>query len=327
VAAAVSVNAEAAPSTEGRLLRVDSHSPDFPCGSNSAMLEPCEAGMVRRRLSAPVFKRVSWEDDDQGMDEKKHKSVNLRDQLNLVTSDLATTQADVQHLKMEHAKVDVMMKWMQTKMAEIATICSQTDDAQNQWKQEICKVKQTQEQDVLMNIADVNELKVKVAAWEKVEVKTSNALRDALWALEQLRADNDSVKKKLEAVTAAVNLDVRAVEIDLKQSLQNQVATMRREVRNEMLGISAQFKPEASDLELERGAKRMDRSPSLFELQNKPVISVQSDEVTEQEEDPDDIDNVAQKVAKMGRELEAELAQRSAKLNASEWSIRGKSFE
>jgi len=236
---------------------------------------------------------------------KKHKSVTLRDQLNLVTSDLATTQADIQHLKMEHAKVDMMMKWLQTKMDKIATTCSQTDEAQNQWKQ----------------LADVSELKAKVAAWEKVEAKTSNDLRDALWALEQLRADNDSVKNKMEEVTAAVNQDLRAVEIDLKQSLQNQLSVMRREVRNEVLGISVQFKHEASDLESERGAKRMDRSHSCFEQQNEAVISAQSDEVTE-EAYPTDMDNVAQKVANLALELEAELVERFARLNASQWSYR-----
>lgn len=276
-----------------------------------------------RKLADPIVKRVSWKDEEIEIDEKKHKSVNLRDQLNQVTSDLATTQADVQHLKTEHSKVDTMIKWLQTKMDEIAALCSQNDSTQNPWKQELCKLQETQEKEALQSAADMSELKVRVAAWETVESKTSTALRDTLWALEQLRADNDSTKKRLEAVTTSVTQDLKTIEIDLKQSLQNQVSSMRREMRNQVVGMNSEFRQQQSDIGGEKNAKRVGdkHSMSFLELQNKAASPVHSKKPME-DADTTAIDNVAQKVANLAIELEAEVAERAAKLSISRFSCR-----
>jgi len=202
-----------------------------------------------------------------------------------------------------------MVKMLQSKVGEIAWRCSQTDVVQTRWKQECCKLHETQEQQTLQNVRDMSALKVRVAALERTEAKASDALKNALWASEQLRIDSDSAKTTLEARTTDVHQNLKTMDINLKQSLQT---LMRREMRHQIACTNAECTNQANDLELGRDTTRMTNSHSmgLPELHNEVGMSMQCNELTEAA-DP------IRRIADVRLELETEVEQRNAKLRNS----------
>jgi len=252
-----------------------------------------------RKLFEPSIKQLSWEDVHQELDEEQCTNVNLWEQLNLVTFDLARTQAEVQQLKLEHSKANAMVKSMQTKIDEIALRCLQTDVAQKRWKQESCRLQETQEEQALQSATDVNELKARVAALEKTESKASDALRDAVWALKQMRADSGSAKTAMEERTNDVHQDLKTMDLYLKQSFQT---ARRREMQNQVGCTHAEVTQQANHMELGRDTKRMNESHSmdLLELHDKVSVSKQSN--LTKAADPIDVHNVTRKVAGLGLE-------------------------
>lgn len=262
-------------------------------------------------------KRVTWNVEDKEMDERQHKSLNLRKQLKSVKCGLAQTQADVDILKREHSNMVVILQQLlgqvgsegeTLKVQFVAAHDSQDDGNEYQ-------LAETATQDYT---ADIDELKTwvasKVDVWEKFENQQSFALGEAMRAVDKLRVDTDNTQKKLAALTCAVRQDRETVEIVFKHSLEDLGFELKSHMRNQIATINAELRRQKNALDQEKDARDTNYK-YLSSLVGLNSTNQQPRQIKRAyEANPPAMDNVAKKVAHLACELEAEVAARAAKM-------------
>lgn len=274
-----------------------------------------EGSSIKRKASEPIVRRVSWDAEVTASEEKKNKSLNVRDQLNRVTSDLAIACEEVEMLKTEQSKMGGLLKRMQEKMdTEVIELRAKNTELNERW-QEFNRTCEVHEQKESQNATEVNGLKIRFAAWEKLDIERSTALREAVRIADKVKSDHEDAKKKLESMSHAVKQDIKALEMDLKQSLQEQASSVKSEIRRQMVNINSEIRQVRSDAEREKHLRETGDKHlvSLFELRSK-TVHPRSCSKPMHDLEPTEMDHVAQKVAHLASELEAEVAARAKKM-------------
>jgi len=91
-----------------------------------------EGSVINRKASEPIVRRVSWDSQVTATEEKKNKSLNVREHLHRVTSDLATAREDVEMLKREQFKADGLLKRMQERIdTEVVELRAKNTEMKN----------------------------------------------------------------------------------------------------------------------------------------------------------------------------------------------------
>jgi len=274
-----------------------------------------EGSVINRKASEPIVRRVSWDSQVTATEEKKNKSLNVREHLHRVTSDLATAREDVEMLKREQFKADGLLKRMQERIdTEVVELRAKNTEMSERW-QEINRTREVQEQKESQNVTDVNGLKIRLAALEQLDNERSNALREAVQIADKVKSDHEDAKKKLDSVTHAVKQDLKTLEMDLKQSLQEQASSVKSEIRRQMVTINSEIRQVRSDADRERHLRETGDKHlvSLLDLRSK-TVHPRSYSKPVHDLDPPVMDHVAQKVAHLASELEAEVAARAKKM-------------
>lgn len=303
---------------------------------------PYQTGARLREGSEIIHKRVTWDVEGALGDEKKFKSLNIRDQLNSVESELSATQGDVEFLKREHSKVAVTLKKLLERFdLEWWSPREQACAANDMWKHELSKLCEAQEKEVRQCITDVNalvdssvsELKnwVEVRVTSSEEQKKSDVLGQALQTTELLRGESDKLNSKLEAMTDAVKKDLETLQAQIKQSLEDQGATLKGQMRNQMVIINAEIRYQRNDLEREKNARETGYKHlmSVIEMHRRPAFLSQSQSRSANVTSGPPtsgapmMDDVAKSVAHLAWQLEAEVADRAKKIQVSKRATTG----
>jgi len=268
----------------------------------------------------PIHNRVTWVVDTAPVDEKKSKSLNIREQLNSFESDLSETQGDVEFLKREHSKVAFTLKKVLERLD--SEVWSQTCAANSMWKHEMSNLYEAQEEKVKRYVTtSVNELKQwageKMSRWD--DQKNHDALEEARQTAEQLRVESNKLHSKLEAMTHAAKKDLATMEDQVKKCLEDHAAALKGQMRTQLAIVNAEMKHQRNDLEREKNTRETGyKHLMLFmEMKSKPALPRQSMS-THISLDPPVMDNVAKRVANLASKLEAEVAHRAGKIRKSD---------
>jgi len=276
--------------------------------------------------SEPIHKRVTWDTECASGDETKFKSLNIREQLNSVVSDLSATQGDVEFLKREHSKVAVTLKKVLERLdSEVMSPREQTCAANDTLKQEMSKLCEAQEKEVKQYVttvsaamgSSVDELKhwveAKMGTWE--EKNRNDALEVALQTTERLQDENKKLQSKLDAMTCAFKNGLENVETQFKHVIDDQAAALKGQMRNQMVSVNAEIRLQRNDLEREKNARETGYKNlmSVMDFRSKPVLPRQS-KSAQLPSHPPVMDDVAKRVAHLAWQLETEVADRTAKM-------------
>jgi len=245
---------------------------------------------------------------------------SMHEQLQTVTSNVFTAQADIEYLKKEHAKLALIVKELMEKKAS----------GTPQLKSTIEHAALTQEpKEIQHHATDMSQMKnwveSKMGAWEKSESKKSDGHSEAMRALEKLRADNDSIRKKMDTVMHSLRqegLRRESLEVDLKQVLQDQGSELKSQMRNQIASVNSELRQQKNALEQEKNARdAADKHlTTLVELRNKTMFP-RHQKVQKNDPQLPVMDHVAKNMAHLAYQLEAEVASRAANLKiARPWA-------
>jgi len=165
--------------------------------------------------------------------------------------------------------------------------------------------------------AAVDELKnwveAKVNTWEGQ--KKSDALEEALQTGERLKVESNKLQSKLETLTHTVNQDLENLQVLFKESLQDQGAAFKGQMRQQMASITAEMRQQKTELEREKTVREAGYKHlmTVMEIKRKPapLRQIKSECLAS---DPSVMDDVAARAAHLVQQLEAEVADRDAKM-------------
>jgi len=276
------------------------------------------AGASHRNLSeGPRHgKRVTWDLQPKEVDRKTRENHTLREQLQSVTSDLTTTRAEIEMLKRDHSQMNVLLKQLHAKIDAEA----QKTEGHDKMRADLSKLQEAHEKQAQQQTADVRELRdwVKSKVEELVQV---SAFEDAQQDITKLLADIKHTQQHMGTLKLVVNEEGarrQQLESDLKASLQDKEAELKSQMRNHLASISAELRTQRNALEMERSARDTgDRNlGALFKLRHQTVHPRLTRTSKEEEEQPA-IDQVTANIADLARQLQAEVAARTAAMHST----------
>jgi len=287
----------------------------------------CQRGAQYRDGSVSFVKHVSWERQDRDEHEKKQKSFNMREQIQSVTSDLVTAQAEIDFLKREQSKVITVLKQLLETLGFKGESLGLRNTAEHPLvehegdllKREFGKLQEAQEHEAKQRAADVNELKNwvarKVDALEKSEKRTTEVLQEKHQVFLKFKANIEDAQKKLEASVQAVSKDCGTLKVDCKQCLPNQNSALQSDLRSQMVAVHAEFRAVKSSLEREKNAREKGYRHLISLMEWPSSTKSFPQRRCKHEIDSPAMDQVAKKVANLLLQLEAEVVTRAAKLD------------